>query len=117
MGDTANIVAATLPQDGNVGEIAALRANLEVCWRMARNASNQDEKRNWLDMAEAWRLLILTYPPRSEKSTATGEDELELGELIRHFCSTPLALYSGPGELEKMTQSVAALSKIRRFGK
>ena len=101
--DTANV------QDGNAGEIAALRANLELCWQMARNASNQDERRSWLDMAESWRLLILTYPPRSETSgiAAPGEGELELGELIRHFCTTPLALPSGLGQLEKMAQSVA----------
>ena len=75
-------------------EIAALRANLEMCWRMARNASNQDERRSWLDMAESWRLLILTYPPRGERYdiAAPSKRELELGELIRHFCSTRLAL-------------------------
>jgi hypothetical protein len=89
LSDTANIVAAAFPQNGNVSEIAKLRANLEVCRRLAHNASNQDERRVWLDMAEKWRLLILTYPAAAPSH---GKSELELGDLIRHFCSNPLAL-------------------------
>jgi hypothetical protein len=89
LSDTANIVATTFPESGSGGEIAALRANLEVCWRRALNASNQNEKRSWLDMAEAWRILILT---RGEDFDSDGQSESTLGDLIRHFCSNPLAL-------------------------
>ena len=89
LSDTANIVAATFSESGSVGEIAALRANLEVCWRRALNASNQNEKRSWLEMAEAWRILILT---RGEDLDSDGQSESTLGDLIRHFCSNPLAL-------------------------
>jgi hypothetical protein len=45
------------------------RANLEVCRRMAAKASDELEKRAWLDMAESWRLLIITGNQRS-----TSED-------------------------------------------
>jgi hypothetical protein len=87
------IVSATFPQSVGGSEAAALRANLEVCWRMARNAPNQDEKRSWLDMAEAWRLLILTRGEEFEVAAPRhGKGELELGDLIRHFCSHLLAL-------------------------
>jgi hypothetical protein len=59
---------------------------------MARNAPNQDDKRNWLDMAEAWRLLILTRGEEIEVAASRqGKTEFELGDLIRHFCSNLLA--------------------------
>jgi hypothetical protein len=57
------ISATPLPhQDGSAGEGDAYRANLEVCRRMARGAPNEQQKRAWLDMAESWRLLIITDP-------------------------------------------------------
>ena len=34
------------------------RANLEICWLKAEKASTEKEQRAWLEMAEAWRLLI-----------------------------------------------------------
>ena len=51
-----------------MSEIDEYRANLAVCWRMANKAPNEQEKRAWLDMAESWRLLIITGDQRS-----TGE--------------------------------------------
>jgi hypothetical protein len=53
MSGTARIVAETFPQDGSVDEVDAYRANLDVCWRMARDAPNHHDKRAWLDMAES----------------------------------------------------------------
>jgi hypothetical protein len=45
------------------------RANLAVCWRMADKAPNEREKRAWLDMAESWKLLIIT-----DHRWSTGEE-------------------------------------------
>ena len=36
------------------------RGNLAACWRMAEKASNEVEKRAWLEMAESWKLLIIS---------------------------------------------------------
>ena len=36
------------------------RGNLAACWRMAEKASNDVEKRAWLEMAEGWKLLIIS---------------------------------------------------------
>ena len=33
---------------------------LAACWRMAEKASNEVEKRAWLEMAESWKLLIIS---------------------------------------------------------
>ena len=85
--------AAPVPENGGLAEIATFQANLEACRRMARGTLNQDEKRAWLDMAEAWRLLILTsYGAVSSEAPDRGESELELGDLIRHFRAGPFAL-------------------------
>ena len=93
MSDAAKAGAAPVPENGGFAEIATFQANLEACRRMARVTLNQDEKRAWLDMAEAWRLLILTsYCAGSSVAPDRGESELELGELIRHFCTRPFAL-------------------------
>jgi hypothetical protein len=97
MSGTARIVASTLPQDGSAEEVEVYRANLEACRRMARDAPNHHDKCAWLDMAESWRLLMIT----NQRSAGEGFDvaagghgeggsfqnELELGDLISHFCS------------------------------
>jgi hypothetical protein len=36
------------------------RANLTACRRMADKSQDEREKRAWLDMAESWRLLMIT---------------------------------------------------------
>jgi hypothetical protein len=36
------------------------RGNLAACWRMAEKASSEVEKRAWLEMAESWKLLIIS---------------------------------------------------------
>jgi hypothetical protein len=36
------------------------RANLAICWRRAETAPNEQEKSAWLDMAETWRLLVIS---------------------------------------------------------
>jgi hypothetical protein len=99
MSVTVKMVAATrLPhQDRSVGGADAYRANLEACRRMARHAPNQQEKGAWLDMAESWRLLIITDPRsagegfdvtvRGHSKGSSLQNELELGDLIAHFCS------------------------------
>lgn len=97
MSGTARMVAATFPQDGRVDDVDAYRANLEVCWRMARAASNHDDKRAWRDMAESWKLLIITdlrsagegfdVTARAHGEGGSLQNELELGDLIAHFCS------------------------------
>jgi hypothetical protein len=93
MSDAAKAVAAPLPENGNLAETATFQANLEACRRMARSTLNQNEKRAWLDMAEAWRLLILTsYGAGSRVAPDRGESELELGDLIRHLHAYPFAL-------------------------
>jgi hypothetical protein len=52
------------------------RASLEVCWRMAAKATNERERRAWLDMAESWKLLVITAdyadPPAAQTATAKG---------------------------------------------
>jgi hypothetical protein len=45
------------------------RANLAACWQRAAKTSDELEKRAWLEMGEAWRLLII-----SGYGSATGED-------------------------------------------
>lgn len=45
------------------------RANLAACWQRAAKTSDEVEKRAWLEMGEAWRLLII-----SGYGSATGED-------------------------------------------
>ena len=73
----------------SAGEAAALRANLEICWWMARKVPNQDEKRNWLEMAEAWRLLILTRGEEFEVAAPRhGKSESGLGDLMGIFAQT-----------------------------
>ena len=60
--------AVTLLEEGKMSEVDEYRANLAVCWRMANKAPNEQEKRAWLDMAESWRLLIIT-----DQQWSTGE--------------------------------------------
>jgi hypothetical protein len=88
-------------QNGSLSEVDAYRANLEVCRHMARRAADQQEKRSWLDMAESWRLLILTYRASCEESlvSAVGPEKgrslpdwLKLGDPIAHLRSMLLAL-------------------------
>jgi hypothetical protein len=48
-----------------MSEIRDNRANLSLCWRMAEQAPSELERRAWLDMAESWRLLVITDDPWS----------------------------------------------------
>jgi len=41
------------------------RANLEACWLNAERASSERERRAWLEMAAAWRLLVAIGDPPS----------------------------------------------------
>ena len=41
------------------------RANLDVCWLNAERASSERERRAWLEMAAAWRLLVAIGDPPS----------------------------------------------------
>ena len=41
------------------------RANLEACWLNAERASSEGERRAWLEMAAAWRLLVAIGDPPS----------------------------------------------------
>ena len=41
------------------------RAYLELCWRMAQEASTESERCSWVDMAARWRLLIITQEEAS----------------------------------------------------
>jgi len=73
-----------------------------VCWRMARDSPNHHDKRAWLDMAESWKLLIITdvwsagegfdVTARGHGEGGSLQNELELGDLIAHFCSNLLSL-------------------------
>jgi hypothetical protein len=88
-------------QNGSLSEVDAFRANLEVCRHMARRAADQQEKGSWLDMAESWRLLILTYQasgeeirfgvPDPEKGRSLQE-KVKLGDPIAHLRSKWVAL-------------------------
>jgi hypothetical protein len=95
MSDAANAVAAPFPNNGGEGEAVTFQANLEMCWRMACSAPNERDRRAWRDMAERWRLLILMA--RSKEYNVVvgdrGTSELQLGDLIRHFCSNPLTFH------------------------
>jgi hypothetical protein len=44
----------------SVSENHEWRAYLELCWRMAQEASTESERCSWADMAARWRLLIIT---------------------------------------------------------
>ena len=95
MSDAAKPVAAPFLNNGGEGEAVTSQANLEVCWRIGCNAPNQPAKRAWRDMAERCRLLV--FMARSEQHNVVVDDrgtsELELGDLIRHFCSNPLTFH------------------------
>jgi hypothetical protein len=41
------------------------RANLDVCWLNAERASSERERRAWLEMAAAWKLLVAIGDPPS----------------------------------------------------
>jgi hypothetical protein len=45
------------------------RANFAVCWQRAEKTSDELERRAWLEMAESWRLLIVT-----DSGSSTVED-------------------------------------------
>jgi hypothetical protein len=101
MADIREPISAMHLQNGSVSEVDAFRANLEVCWHMARRAADQQEKGSWLDMAESWRLLILTYQASGEEFfvRAPGrdkrrslQDRLKLGDTTAHLRSGLLAL-------------------------
>jgi hypothetical protein len=88
-------------QNGSLSEVDAFRANLEVCRHMARRAADQQEKGSWLDMAESWRLLILTYQASGEESPygvpdpekgRSMQDRLKLGDPIAHLRAKLVAL-------------------------
>ena len=51
-----------------MSEIRDYRANLSLCWRMAEQAPSEPERRAWLDIAECWRLLVIT-----DDGSSTGE--------------------------------------------
>ena len=46
------------------------RAYLELCWRMAQEASTESERCSWVDMAARWRLLIIT-----QEEASNGQSE------------------------------------------
>ena len=53
------------------------RGNLAACWRMAEKASNEVEKRAWLEMAESWKLLIISsYEGPTSKDFETASHEI-----------------------------------------
>lgn len=96
--------AATFPENDSASEVDAFRANLELCRQMARRAADLRETRAWLDLAESWRLLILTWSSSCEQHDAPAngygkgclpQNELELGDLIAHLRSSPLTLTKG----------------------
>jgi len=94
--------ASTFPENDGVSEVDAFRANLEACRQMARRAADQHDRRAWLDMAESWRLLILTWPSSGEEPDANGykkgclrQNQLELGDLIAHLRSSLLTIAKG----------------------
>jgi hypothetical protein len=56
------------------------RANLAVCWQSAEKTSDELERRAWLEMAESWRLLVITDSGSSTvEDFAVGSRELERG--------------------------------------
>ena len=67
-----------LPLGGAMAETDDYRGHLAACWRMAEKASNEVEKRAWLDMAESWKLLIISGYEGStinDFETASHENE------------------------------------------
>lgn len=54
------------------------RGNLAACWRMAEKASNEAEKRAWLEMAECWKLLIISgYQVSAVNDFETASHEID----------------------------------------
>lgn len=65
------------------------RAYLELCWRMAQEASTESERCSWVDMAARWRLLIITQEEASigqsefyRSSERASSDQLRAAEKI-----------------------------------
>jgi hypothetical protein len=68
IGGAARHDVAFLPSRGpmcRVSENHEWRAYLELCWRMAQEASTESERCSWADMAARWRLLIITQEDAS----------------------------------------------------
>jgi hypothetical protein len=69
------------------------RAYLELCWRMAQEASTESERCSWVDMAARWRLLIITQQEASIEqgefycsSERSSSDQLQAAEKILKLC-------------------------------
>ena len=63
---------------GGMAETDDYRGNLAACWRMAEKASNEVEKRAWLEMAESWKLLIISgYEGIASKDFETASHEID----------------------------------------
>ena len=69
------------------------RAYLELCWRMAQEASTESDRCSWVDMAARWRLLIITQEEASigqNEFCYSGErsssDQLRAAEKILKLC-------------------------------
>jgi hypothetical protein len=69
------------------------RAYLELCWRMAQEASTESERCSWVDMAARWRLLIITQEEASigqsefyYSSERSCSDQLRAAEKILKLC-------------------------------
>jgi hypothetical protein len=76
-----------------VSENHEWRACLELCRRMAQEASTESERCSWADMAARWRLLIITQEEasigRSEfyiSSERASSDQLRAAEKILKVC-------------------------------
>jgi hypothetical protein len=68
-----------------MSEAEDYRVALELCRRMAQKTSNTLEKTTWLDMAEAWRLLIICRSTDGDFNPAgQGVDMAFSGILSRH---------------------------------
>jgi hypothetical protein len=72
-----------------VSENHEWRAYLELCWRMAQEASTEPERCSWVDMAARWRLLIITQEEASNgqsefyhSSERASSDQLRAAEKV-----------------------------------
>ena len=76
-----------------VSENHEWRAYLELCWRMAQEASTESERCSWVDMAARWRLLIITQEEASNEQSEfyhsgkrSSLDQLRTAEKILKLC-------------------------------
>jgi hypothetical protein len=105
-----------------MSEAESYRTNLAMCWRMAEKASDELEKRTWLEMAESWRLLVISdcaISSTEDFAVVSQNGERDGGPCCRHAYRRPAtAVLERPPVWIVAAVSCAAhlASSVRSFG-